>query len=255
LKDIKALIQTYLNYLHTNFDIEKIEKDIYKITTPFLDRRNDHLTIYAIIKGEEIILTDDSYTLNDLEMDGITITKKREEELKRILIGYGVHKKNNELFVIAHRSSFAQKKHNFIQALLNVNDMYLLSHERVTSIFLEDIKNFFDEKGLIYTENIAIEGKSKITHKFDFLIPKQVTKYKEEALIKALNTPKVENIRAILFSFEDIKNAGRIDKNFVILNDKNPINDKVYEALNNYDVIPLHWKNLENDYKNYLIAS
>lgn len=254
MKDITLLINKYFNFLHTNFDIEKIEKNIYKITTPFLDRRNDHLTIYVVINGDQIKLTDDSYTLDNLEVDGINFTNKREEELKRILIGYGVYRSNNELFALADKNSFAQKKHNFIQALLNVNDMYLLSSEKISSFFLEDIKKYFDEKELIYTENISLEGKSKIIHKFDFLIPKQVTSYKKEALIKAINTPKIENIRALLFSFEDIKEAQRNDKGFVILNDKNKINEKIYEALNIYNVIPLHWSNINNEY-NKLLSS
>lgn len=249
MKDIKKLINNYIKFLHTNFDVEKLETNIYKITTPFLDRRNDHITIYAVIKNEEIILTDDGYTIEDLITNGLSLTPKREKELETILIGYGVYKKGNELFTIANEKNFAQKKHSLIQALISINDMYLLSTERVTSFFLEDIKNFFDEKNLIYTENISLEGKSKIIHKFDFLIPKQVTHYKKEALIKAINNPKLENIKAILFSFEDIRNSGRMDKDFLILNDKNSINDNIYKLLNTYGVAPIHWSKINNDYK------
>lgn len=247
MKDINRLIKTYVDYLHMNFDIEKLEKNIYKVTTPFLDRRNDHITIYIILEKDKIKITDDSYTIDDLELEGLSFTKKREIELNRILLGYGIHKKNNELFVITDRSSFAQKKHNFIQALLTINDMYLLSSQKVSTFFIDDVREYFDKKELIYTDNISIEGKSKIIHKFDFLIPKQITPYKKEALIKTINTPKIENIKAILFSFEDVKN-NRPDKGFVVLNDKTPINEKIYEALNNYNITPLHWSNINNDY-------
>lgn len=254
MKDIKKLINNYIKFLHTNFEIEKLEKNIYKITTPFLDRRNDHITIYAMIKNEEIILTDDGYTIDDLIISGLSLTPKREKELETILIGYGVYRKKNELYTVANEKNFAQKKHSLIQALISINDMYLLSTERVTSFFLEDIKSFFDEKELIYTENISLEGKSKIIHKFDFLIPKQVTKYKKEALIKAINNPKLENIKAILFSFEDVKNAGRMDKDFIILNDKNNINNNIYKLLNTYAVHPIHWSNINKDYKKLISA-
>lgn len=254
MRDIKSLMAKYFEFLNTNFEIEKIENDIYKIITPFLDRRNDHITIYAIIDKEKIKLTDDSYTLDDLEFEGIKFKGKREEELNHILTGYGVYKKNNELFIITDEESFARRKHNFIQALLNVNDMYLLSSPRISSIFLEDIKEFFDEKNLIYTENISIEGKSKIPHKFDFLVPRQIRKNKKEALIKALNNPKLENIRAYLFSFDDIRKIGRDDDGFIILNDKNKINEKIYTALENYKVTPIHWSNIEKEYKKIEVA-
>lgn len=245
-----------MNYLHTNFDIEKVEKNIYKIVTPFLDRRNDNIILYAILKNEgKITLTDDSYTLDDLQLSGINFTKKREEELNKILLSYGIFRKNNELFITTDHNSFAQKKHNFIQALISINDMYLLSNEKVQSFFLEDIQKFFDEKSLIYSENISLTGKSKIMHKFDFLIPKQITNYNKEALIKAVNSPKTENMKAILFSFQDIANTGRTDKGFVILNDNKKISDKIYEACENYNIVPLLWSQIEKDYEKLGVAA
>ena len=108
---------------------------------------------------------------------------------------------------------------------------------------------------MIYSENISLTGKSKIIHKFDFLIPKQVTKYKKEALIKAVNSPKTENMKAILFSFQDIANTGRTDKGFVILNDSKKISDKIYEACENYNIVPLLWSQIEKDYEKLGIAA
>ena len=255
MKDIKKLMSKYFEYLNSNFEIEKIEKNIYKIITPFLDRRNDHITFYVVINNDEIKLTDDSYTIDDLELEGIKFTGKREEELKNILNGYGVYKKNNELFVITDEYSFAKRKHNFIQALININDMYLLSSPKVSSIFLEDIVEFFDRKNLIYTQNISLEGKSRISHKFDFLIPKQIRSNKKEALIKAINNPKLENIRAYLFSFEDIRKVGREEDGFFILNDNKKINEKIYTALEEYKVTPLHWKKIEKDFNKLSISA
>ena len=255
MKDIKKLMSKYFDFLNSNFDIEKIEKNIYKITTPFLDRRNDHITVYAIINNDKIKLTDDSYTIDDLELEGIKFEGKREEELKTILNGYGIYKENNELFVITDENSFPRRKHNFLQALININDMYLLASPRVSSIFLDDIKEYFDEKELIYTQNISIEGKSKISHKFDFLIPRQIRKNKTEALIKAINHPKLENIRAYLFSFEDIRNVGRNEDGFFILNDKNKINEKIYDALKEYNVTPIHWTKIENEFNKLSVVA
>jgi len=255
LKNIKELMNKYFEFLHSSFEIETIDKNIYKITTPFLDRRNDHITIYAIVFNDKIKLTDDSYTIEDLELEGIKFEGKRKKEFETILNGYGVYKEKNELFVIANEETFARKKHNFIQALININDMYLLSFPRISTIFLDDIKDFFDEKKLIYTQNVLIEGKSKISHKFDFLIPKQIRFNKAEALIKAINNPKVENIRAYLFSFEDIRKVGRNEDGFFILNDKNKINEKIYTALEEYDVTPLHWSKIEEDFKKLAIIA
>ncbi|WP_456390256.1 DUF1828 domain-containing protein [Hydrogenimonas sp.] len=256
MKDIKKLIASYLEFLDAHFDIESLDKYIYRVVTPFLDRRNDNIVVYVIMGDDgRITLTDDSYTLDDLETSGVSITKKREIELRKILLSYGISRNGNELFVTADHRSFAQKKHNFIQAILSINDMHLLSNEKVQSFFLDDIQSFFDEKGIIYSENISLAGKSNIVHKFDFLIPKQVTEYRKEALIKAINTPKIENTKAVLFSFEDIAKTGRTDKGFVILNDKKRVSEKIYDALESYQITPIHWSAIDSDYKKLGLAA
>ena len=48
-------------------DLDEIEEYL-QITSPFLDRFNDYLQVYAKIdKNNEILLTDDSYIINNLQ--------------------------------------------------------------------------------------------------------------------------------------------------------------------------------------------
>ena len=62
-----------------------------EITTPYLDRHNDCLQIYAGKIGEGFILTDDGYVLDDLAQAGVDATSgKRRLLLEETLNGFGV---------------------------------------------------------------------------------------------------------------------------------------------------------------------
>ena len=119
---IDNLVNKYIDFIKENMSIDKIDDTSYEIETPFLDRRNDFITIYVVFDKQDknnIVLTDNGYTLSDLELSGLEFnTKKRKQELQTVLNGFGVQMdKDKRLFVNATAESFAHKKHNLIQAL------------------------------------------------------------------------------------------------------------------------------------------
>jgi len=123
---INDLVDKYVKFIKENISVDKIDNNTYEIETPFLDRRNDFITIYALFNKENennILLTDSGYTLADLELSGLEFsTKKRNKELQTILNGFGVQIDKDKNFCInATEEDFANKKHNLIQALLSVN--------------------------------------------------------------------------------------------------------------------------------------
>lgn len=240
MKSIEKLLDDYHRYVRSDFSVEKIDKNTYEIVTPFLDRRNDHITIYALLQKDGIELTDDGYTIGDLTMSGIDVTTpKRKAEIQSILLGHGVRLKGEEIITVADEKNFPQKQHGIIQALISVNDMYLTAREKITSIFLEETAAFFDEKNIIYVNGVNIDGKSGFSHKFDFIIPKQTRKNKKEALLKAINSPKKANIETTLFSFSDID---RDDDKYIILNDvDHRPSDEIFSALESYGIQPIRW--------------
>lgn len=59
-----------------------------EITTPFLDRHNDRLQIYATKSNGHFALTDDGYVIQDLQSSGCELkTKKRRALLETTLNG------------------------------------------------------------------------------------------------------------------------------------------------------------------------
>lgn len=65
---------------------------------------------------------------------------------------------------------FNKSKHNLLQCLIFVNDMYLLSNPKSQNIFTEDVAKQIDEHNIYYGRDIPIIGSSGVVHNFDFFI-------------------------------------------------------------------------------------
>ena len=126
--DIHSLLDQYWGWLKDRTTLRQID-GWYEITTPHLDRHNDYLQIYAAKSGGGFLLTDDGYILDDLEMSGCPIdTPRRQEILATTLRGFGVELADKRrLEVKAGADNFAVRKHNLLQAMLAVNDLFYLA--------------------------------------------------------------------------------------------------------------------------------
>lgn len=86
-QDIHKLIDDYWAWLKDKTQLRKVEQWV-EITTPYLDRHNDYILIYARPRNGGYILTDDGYTIEDLEQTGCKLdTAKRQDLLKMTLNG------------------------------------------------------------------------------------------------------------------------------------------------------------------------
>ncbi len=237
--DIQKLIDEYTSWLKSEITFEKIG-EYYEITTPYLDHANDYLQLYVKQEGEDICFTDASTTMHNLKADGLQLTRSRKLQLQRILYQYGVQLKGDELIAKTPINSFAQKKHFFIQAMIHIDDMFAVSKSRVSSFFLDDIQDFFQEKEIYYTDNVQFMGVSGFAHNYDFLI--QRSKSKPERLCQAVNHPNKSTMGNILFAWNDTKPARKNDSQLiVILNDQNNIARGIEDAFLNYQVQVIRW--------------
>nr|DAW90285.1 MAG TPA: protein of unknown function DUF1829 [Bacteriophage sp.] len=247
--NIQEMIKDYTDWLKQEISFSKVG-DFYEINVPYLNSSNDYLQIYVTIDQDNVVhLSDDCDTINNLMENGFQLTASRRTQLKNILRQFGVQLSGNELVAKAPLSQFPQKKHMFVQAMLRVDDMYMITQTRVKSYFLDDIVSFFEEKEIYYTEDVQFTGKSGFQHKYDFLL--QRSKEKPERLCQAINKPTKTNMMNTLFAWSDIKTTRREDsKLIVILNDKNIIQKGVTEGFTAYDIDIIKWS--EHNNENYI---
>lgn len=247
--DCKKIIDNYIKWIKDNTSIKMVEEGLScEITTPFLDRHNDHLQIYVIKKGSEYILTDDGYTISDLAMSGMDMknSEKRQKILKTLLNGFGVSiGENDDLYTKANFTNIGQKKHYLLQAVLAVNDMHVLSRENVYSLFKEEVEKYFKANEIFYSKDIKITGKTGFDHNIDFIIP--ASKNKQERLIKTINNPIKDPIMAAIFAFNDISEVREAKvSNYIIYNDEQKeMSDEISAALKNYGIVRISWRNRE----------
>lgn len=245
LLDPVKLKEQYVKWLDDEISVKKIEEYL-QITSPFLDRFNDYLQVYAKIdKNNEILLTDDSYIINNLQDSGIDITSpKRKQLLDSFLRKYRINLEDKSLSIKSSIEEFPQKILFLMQAMINIDDMFMLSQNRVDSLFLDDIKGFFDKNEIFYTENVNFLGKSGFFYSYEYLL--QRTKEKPERLCKVINNPNKQNLQNTLFMWNDTKETRNKDAQLIVfLNDENKIDSGVIEGFKNYEVNTILWSEKE----------
>lgn len=241
--DIEKYIDDYVSWLRSEITFSKIG-EYYEVTTPFLNSCNDYMQLYVKQEDNSIYFTDDGYTINGLEMTGITFTGNRKKQLEGILRQYGVVLDGKELTLKANAREFAQRKHSFIQCMMRVDDMYMLSRGKVTSYFLDDIQTFLDSKQIYCTENVQFPGVSGFNHNYDFLMQRSATK--PERLCTAINNPSKSTIGNAIFAWDDTKPSRKKDsKLIVLLNDSSNVPDSIITACANYDIAMIKWSERE----------
>ena len=239
--EVQSLLDQYWIWLRDRTSLREIG-DWTEITTPYLDRHNDCLQIYAKRVNGGFVLTDDGYILDDLEQSGCKLdSPKRQALFKTTLNGFGIQMNEKALEVHASADNFALRKHNLVQAMLAVNDLFYLASPVVANIFYEDVVAWLDLSEIRYTPNVKFTGKSGYDHRFDFVIPK--SKVQPERVVRAINRPSRDTAQVMAFSWIDTKEVRSPDSRaYAILNDSDQqLSENVLAAIRSYDVHPIAW--------------
>jgi hypothetical protein len=240
-EECRQLAEGYLDWLRRGISVEGVGAAC-ELTTPFLDRHNDHLQIYAIRRNGKILLSDDGYILFDLGVSGPELmTPKRRALLETALRGFGVQLRADRLVIDASPHNLGPRVHSLVQAMLAVNDMFVLAQPRVSTLFWEDVREFLDEHKVRYSPRVKLTGRTGYDHPINFLIPRSPVA--PERIVQAINAPNKNTIGSYLFVLGDTREArGREAEAYAFLNDRDrEIGGDVIEALEAYEVMPALW--------------
>lgn len=241
IQEIEALLDAYATWLKDRTSLRQIEGWV-EITTPYLDRHNDYLQIYAKRERSGFLLTDDGYIISDLEQSGCKLeSPKRMSLLQMTLNGFGIQLQENRLETHAASENFAQKKHNLVQAMLAVNDIFYLASPTVATLFYEDVESWLETADVRYTPKVKFTGKSGYDHLFDFVIPK--SRRQPERIVQTITRPGKDTAQAFAFSWIDTKDVRPPNSRaYAVLNDaEQPVSAAIEDALRNYEVQPVLW--------------
>ena len=217
-----------------------------RLTMPFLDSCNDCVEIYITHYGDILRLTDAGNTISNLELSNVKIIKSRKKILDSITNAHGIKvSEDNELFVECTPSMVSQNINSLTNCIIKVSDMLMLAMPNIKNIFSEDVRTFFDDNNIIYTENISVAGRSSYYANYEFVIPK--TKKQPERFIVPINSPTQSYIKSTIFTWEDVRGNRNADSAlYVLLNDtSHKIADEVKTAFTEYGISSILWSERE----------
>lgn len=244
---MKNLINSYVDWLKQGLTLREVRDGWHELVTPFLNHSNDMIELYLKQENDNIYISDGGNTINELVLSGVDLkrSRKRMEELDIILRSFGISKNSvDELYVTTDVKKFPEVKHRFIQAVLSIDDMFMLSQPKTESFFIEDVGNFFDLNEVIYVKDTSFIGKSGFTHKFDFTLPK--IKQRKEVAIKTINTARKDKIGSLMWMIEDTRLVRPETEGLIIINDENEISNDIHQALKEYQIPYFAWSNRIN---------
>ncbi len=256
---VNTYVDDYYNWLREKTYVQKgTSTDWFLINTPFVGAFNDTIEIYAQKNGSQLVLSDNGETLSNLELQGLHIqgSKKRRFILDTILLNYGIRSENDELTIESNLDNFSQAKHNFLSAIIEINDLYVLSKHNVASIFKEDVRSYLESKDIIFTPDFISKGTTGLEFNFDF----QIAKKQSEIVIKSFNTINKSNLPTFLFAWNDIKpvreKATKKEvKAIAIINDiDKEIKPEFLEALKSKNADYILWSEREAESNLKLVA-
>ena len=245
IDQIRQLIEQYHNWMRKSTTLRTIENGV-EITTPFLDRHNDMMQVYAEPSGDEIILTDDGYTIEDLEFCGFNVnTISRSRLIEQNLNGFGVKRKGNDLVARATAQDFALSMHNLLQAMIAIDDLYYLATPSRVSRFDADLVTWLNDSGIsFYTKKF--KGKTGYNVDYKYVIP-QSSKMPERMLL-TIDNPDRNAVEQVAFRWLDIRDDRPSDARlYPILNDAHCISVmKEMDALRSHEISPIPWSERES---------
>lgn len=230
------LEKNYFSWLRDRYTFSDLADDVVKIETPFLDSEFDDIVLYAqALKSGKIIITDDGWTIDNLESMGISFSKHattRRRLLDEISISFGVNISldTKEISINTTLDDFPEAKHRLLLAIMRANDLAFLAPANVKTSFVDDVQNLLDENKILYTPSILIPSSQGLAVHFDFSIPIPDGNQK---LLRTISYPN--NLNNMKIANYDINLASRTRKAkyIVILNDikKGLSNKPVLDAM------------------------
>jgi hypothetical protein len=242
MRAIHDLVSDYASWLLDKTQVRQLDHGWHEITTPFLDRHNDMIQIYARRTDEGILLSDDGYTINDLADAGCDIdsSPKRRDLLLSTLNGFGIKRQGSTLQVTATDAEFPLKKHSLIQSMLTVGDMFMLAQSNVTNLFLEDVYGWLDAHDVRYTPQAKFSGHSGFDHVFEAVIPK--SKKAPERLLKTIANPTKEKVQNAIFAWNDTRETRQSGAQlYAFVNDDRKFPSGTLDAFAKYEIKPVLW--------------
>lgn len=242
--DIANLQQTYQEWATQRIKFVQLDTSIL-VETPFVDMHHDTIELFIENTTSGYRMTDDGYTLDELDTLGIQINRseKRLGYFTKILMNFGVSHDpiSGELFIpFDNLNDFPVMQNRLIQCVIQVSDLLLTSRSNVMNLFTEELADFFLDNDIPIDQGVGYRGKTGNEIIFDITVGK--TRHTAPKAIKAVNNPTSSAYESPLLNIIDVQPLRKETQFFVIANDlENNISPKFVDSIQNYQIPVLKW--------------
>lgn len=249
---LETIQDEYIKWIRDNTHFTNVLNNAVELSSPFIDSLSENIKLYIEPDSNRFKVTDDGYTIWNLDSLGSSIRKgsQRFFMLQSIVERYNISydEDNKELFIYAQQKDLGQAIHSLLQSTLAISDLLQINKKTIKNLFFEEVNEYFNENEDVFDPfpDIEIQGKSKLTHRFDYLMN---VKNKEKKLVRLVNNLDQVQLERTLLSWQDTskQRLKRYKENLgmvVLINDKNkPISDSFDEAFKQYDIDPIEFSN------------
>ena len=167
----------------TKLENTSTNPEVYELLTDRLNHINDHIALYKFVYGGGYFyLSDDGYTLNELEMHGIQIDGKTSDRIDELLANHNVIRGvwQDTLYTGFYRKDeFDTELTNFLDTIESIYKEFLEQEKKMTfKDLLDELLETYEKKNADYGDSFKkthlqfgeIAGLTRISDKVNRLI-------------------------------------------------------------------------------------
>lgn len=221
------IAQKWLDDLKEKSNFIPLDGKSIRFNTPFVDPFGDEISLLIVsdIDGTYTV-TDQGYTLWNLEVRGVNATQKNSTRLKILNSILNSHKvvltDNNTIEKKANKSVVAQTINDVLECVIKVSDLAFGTRQNTKSMFMQDVIQFIKQNSDSYSYDIglSVRGKSSLVYDLDFVFHQTLKESKWTKLYTSLNRNIVEMVMGIWLDTEDFREensaANKISLNIIV---------------------------------------
>lgn len=242
----RDIATNYFDWIKNNHQFYDVNSNTIEVQTPYLDNFGDSISLLIEKNGDNYTLTDQGYTIWNLQSNGIDVTKTTSlrNQLMNSIINFesATLGDNNEIIKVSNERNLSQSIHEMTQVLIRLSDLSFTHSNRVRSIFYQEVMDYFAENNTTYNyfPSFYITGKSQLKHKIDYLF---FNSNRERKLVKVQNSLNKNSVDSVLISWLDtsshrLEHYGENTTLDVIVSGENfgQIKDEYIQALHEYNI-------------------
>lgn len=246
--DSLKLIDDYVKWYREKLLVKDFD-GYSEIVTPYVNHLNDRVRLYLEEKPNDLLrISDDGETFNELALAGLDITKEtRQRIITSVLRQFGSKLDEDIVYIECEAKNFPKAKHKMIETIIRLYDLLNTHRSNVTSLFTEEVQDYFYEKDFGGMPNVRLTGYSGIDYQVDYVLGAR--KNRPEIWVQIVNRFDYNSLARVNYIYQDIANnrdIQQVSKKILIYNDlENKVASKAIQASKVSDIQLLAWSQKE----------